>query len=310
MWPVLAAAQQPKPKMGLLTSANVENWSIDAIHQGLKETGFVDGQNLTILPRAANGQVDKLPALAADLIAARVSVIFATGGPVPARTARAATSTIPIVFAYGGDPVADGLVTSLNRPGGNITGATFIGASLSSKRLELLREMVPTATEIGFLVNPTNTIAAAQIEDMKKAIEALHLHLHVVNASTASEMDDAFKTLSEKKVAVLVIGVDPTFGFLLAEQIIALSARYKIPAMFDARVQVERGGLISYGSVITDTWRQAAIYVGRILKGERPQNLPILQPTRFETVINLKTAKALGLTVPPRLQAMADDTIE
>ncbi|HTR88076.1 MAG TPA: ABC transporter substrate-binding protein [Reyranella sp.] len=308
--PTIAAAQASPPVMGLLTSANAENWSRDAIRQGLKEAGFIEGQNITVIAREANGQVDKLPALAADLVARKVSVIFATGGPVPTRAAKAATGTIPIVFAYGGDPVADGLVASLSRPGGNVTGATFIGASLSSKRMELLRELVPKATEVGLLVNPRNTLAAGQIDDMKQAVQALGLHLHVVNASTAAEVDMAFKTMRQDNVDVLVVSVDPIFGFLLADQIIALATQNKLPTMWDARVQVTKGGLISYGAVITDTWRQAAIYVGRILKGEKPQDLPVLQPTRFETVINAATAKALGLTLSPQLQLMIDDTIE
>jgi putative ABC transport system substrate-binding protein len=276
----------------------------------LGEAGYVEGRNLTIVSRAAEGQPDRLPAMAADLVNARVAAILAGGGPLPTRAAKAATTTIPIVFAYGGDPVADGLVTSISRPEGNVTGATFIGASLTAKRLELLRELVPGATAVALLVNPGNTLAKGQTEDAAAAAKTLGLSLRVINASNAGEMDEAFATMGRLKVDLAIVGVDPTFGFLLRDQIIALAARYRIPAMFDARVQVEAGGLIGYGPVLPETWRQAGGYVGRILKGTKPSDLPILQPTRFELVINLKTAKALGLDVPPGLLARTDDVIE
>jgi putative ABC transport system substrate-binding protein len=314
-WPAEARAQQAPgvgPSIGLLSSQDIADWAIGAIRKGLGEAGYVEGRNLTIVYRAAEGQADRLPAMAADLVNARVAAILATGGPLPTRAAKAATTTIPIVFAYGGDPVADGLVSSINRPEANVTGATFIGASLGAKRLELLRELVPRATDVALLVNPKNTLAKGQVEDATAAAKTLGLRLHVINASSAGEMDEAFATMDRLKVDLAVVGVDPTFGFILRDQIVALSTRYRIPTTGDSatRAQVEAGGLISYGPVLPETWRQAGGYVGRILKGDKPSDLPILQPTRFELVINLKTAKALGLDVPPRLLAIADDVIE
>lgn len=305
-----ARAQQSRPTLGLLSSTNIPHWGVTAIYKGLAEEGFVDGRNLTIINRNAEGELDRLPALAADLSEQKASVILATGGPLPIRAAKAATTTIPIVFAYGGDPVADGLVASLNRPGGNVTGATFIGASLSSKRLELLREIVPRATEVALLVNLRNTLAESQIADTQAAAKALGLNLHVLNASTAGELDEVFLKLAQLKADVLLVGVDPTFGFLLAGQLVELTTRSRLPTMFDARPTVELGGLISYGAVIADTWRQAGLYVGRILKGARVADLPVLQPTKFELVINLKTAKTMGLEVPQKLLLAADDVIE
>jgi putative ABC transport system substrate-binding protein len=297
VWPLAARAQQTPavgPTIGLLSSQNVADWMIGGVRKGLDEAGYVEGRNITIVYRAAEGQADRLPAMAADLVNAKVSAILATGGPLPTRAAKAATTTIPIVFAYGGDPVADGLVVSINRPEANVTGATFIGTSLTAKRLELMRELVPLATDVALLVNPKNTLAKGQAE----------------NASGAGEMDEAFATMDRSKVDLAIVGTDPTFGFLLRDQIIALAARYRIPTMGNTRVQVEAGSLISYGPALPDTWRQAGSYVGRILKGAKPSDLPILQPTRFELVINLKTAKALGLDLAPGLLARADDVIE
>jgi ABC-type uncharacterized transport system substrate-binding protein len=259
--------------------------------------------------RSADGQFDLLPSLANDLVTNKVSVILAVSGPVPARAAKAVTSTIPIVFAYGGDPVRDNLVASLNRPGGNVTGVTFIGTTLTTKKLELLQEVVPGITDIGLLVNPSGTLADVQIKDMKEAVEGLSRRLQVANVNSESEIDAAFAALSQSKVGALVIGTDPIFA-LYRGQIIALAARYKIPAIYNIREYCEVGGLMSYGASLTDTWRQAAIYVSRVLKGEKPANLPVLQPTKFELVINLKTAKALGITVPPTLLATADEVIE
>jgi putative ABC transport system substrate-binding protein len=306
----MVARAQQMPTIGLLTSQDVADWMIGGFRKGLSEAGYVEGRNLTIVYRAAEGQADRLPAMAADLVNTRVAAILATGGPLPTRAAKAATTTIPIVFAYGGDPVADGLVTSINRPEANVTGATFIGASLAAKRLEVMRELVPRATDVALLVNPQGTLAKGQAEDATAAAKTLGLSLRVINASNAGEMDEAFATMDRSKVELAVVGVDPTFGFLLRDQIIALAARYRIPTMGEARVQVEAGSLISYGPVLPDTWRQAGGYVGRILKGDKPSDLPILQPTRFELVINLRTAKALGLDVPLKLLAIADDVIE
>jgi putative ABC transport system substrate-binding protein len=309
-WPLAAGAQQAAiPFVGLLAAGTVPNWQFRSIQKGLNEGGYIEGRNLGIMYRSAGGEFELLSSLADDLVASKVAAILAVGGPVPARAAKAATSTIPIVFAYGGDPVRDNLVASLNRPGGNVTGVTFFGTTLTTKKLELLQEVVPGITDIGLLVNPTGTLADVQIKDMKEAVEGLSRRLQVANVSSESEIDAAFAALSQSKVGALVIGTDPIFA-LYRGQIIALAARYKIPAIYNIREYCEVGGLMSYGASLTDTWRQAAIYVSRVLKGEKPANLPVLQPTKFELVINLKTAKALGLDVPPTLLARADEVIE
>ena len=309
-WPARAFAQ-PTVTIGVLSSANVANWGIEALRKGLSEQGFAEGRNLAIIYRAAEGDAARLPGLVQELLREKVSLIFATGGPVPARTAMAATKTIPIVFAYGGDPVADGLVTSLNRPGGNVTGATFIGGSLQPKRLEFLREIVPAAKAVAFLANPaTATLAERQIKEMQDAANLLGMRLEVVYASDEAALEAAFATMVQKKADVLVVAVDPTYGFMLARQITALAMRYRMPSMYDGRSMVDVGGLISYGAALPDTWRQAGRYVGRILKGEKPQDLPVMQPTTFEMVLNLKTAKAIGIEVPIGVQQKADDIIE
>lgn len=299
------------PTIGVLSSANVANWGIEALRKGLKEQGFEEGRNLKILYRAADGDAARLPGLAEELLREKVSLIFATGGPVPARTAKAVTTTVPIVFAYGGDPVADGLVPSLSRPGGNVTGATFIGGSLQPKRLEILREILPGAKTVAFLANPaTATLAERQIKEMQGATDLLGMRLEVVYASNEAGLDEAFKQIAQKKADVLVVAVDPTYGFMLAKQITGLALRYRIPSMYDSRTMVDAGGLVSYGANLPDTWRQAGNYVGRILKGEKPQDLPVLQPTLFEMVLSLKTAKAIGIEVPMGIQQKADDIIE
>ena len=285
---------------------------IGGLRKGLSDAGFVEGRNLTIVYRAAEGHADRLPAMAADLVNARVAAILASGGPLPTRAAKAATTTIPIIFAYGGDPVADGLVASINRPEANVTGATFIGASLVAKRLEVMRGLLPRATDAALLVNPTNTLAKTQVEDASAAAKILGLRLHIINASSAGEVDEAFDTMDRLKIDLLVVSVDPTLGITLRGQIVELSVRHRIPLTGESatRNQLEAGGLISYGPVLPETWRQAGGYVGRILKGAKPTDLPILQPTRFELIINLKTAKALSLDVPPSILARADEVIE
>lgn len=237
-------------------------------------------------------------------------MIFATGSPVPARSAKAATSTIPIVFAYGGDPVADGLVASFNRPGGNVTGATFIGTALTTKRMGLVREILPQVSDVALLVNPKGTLAEFQINEAKAAARATGLTLHVVNAGSVDEFDEAFATMDRLKVGAFLISTDPLFGLDGRNLHIAKELRYGIPAICVGRPDAASGGLFSYGPDLSDAWRQVAVYVGRILKGEKPSELPVMQPTRFELVINLKTAKALGLTVPPSLLATADEVIE
>ncbi|MFZ1950966.1 MAG: ABC transporter substrate-binding protein [Pseudolabrys sp.] len=213
------------------------------------------------------------------------------------------------MFAYGGDPVSDGLVASFNRPGGNVTGAIFIGTTLTAKKLELLREIAPQVTDIGLFVNPTGTIAKIQIKDMGEAVQRLGLRLHVANVSSQGEIDTAFAALSQLKVGALVVGTDPIFATYNG-QLISLAARYKIPAIYNIREYCEAGGLMSYGANLADTWSQAGIYVARILKGEKPADLPVVQPTKFELAINVKTAKAMGLTVPPQLLSRADQVIE
>jgi putative ABC transport system substrate-binding protein len=309
-WPLAARAQQPAMSViGLLTAINLSFYQIQAIRKGLNEGGYFEGRNLAIIYRSADGQFDRLPMLAADLVGSTASVILAVGGPVPARAAKAATSTIPIVFAYGGDPVSDGLVASFNRPGGNVTGATFIGTTLTAKKLELLREIAPQVTDIGLFVNPTGTIAKIQIKDMGEAVQRLGLRLHVANVSSQGEIDTAFAALSQLKVGALVVGTDPIFATYNG-QLISLAARYKIPAIYNIREYCEAGGLMSYGANLADTWSQAGIYVARILKGEKPADLPVVQPTKFELAINVKTAKAMGLTVPPQLLSRADQVIE
>ena len=305
-WPLAAHAQSPPiPFIGLLTATNVLSFQFRAIQKGLNEGGYIEGRNLGIMYRSADGQFDMVPKLADELLASKVSAILAAGGPVPARAAKLATSTIPIVFAYGGDPVRDNLVASLNRPGGNVTGATFIGTTLTTKKLELLREAVPGMIDVGLLVNPTGEYAEDQVKDVREAVERLRQRLHVGNVSNESEIDAVFAALNQSKVGAIVIGTSAYRG-----QIIALAARYKIPAIYNIREYCEVGGLMSYGASLTDTWRQAGLYVARILKGEKPADLPILQPTKFELVINLKTAKALGIVVPPTLLARADEVIE
>lgn len=301
--------QQIISVIGLLTATNVPDWHLRSIQKGLSEGGYTEGRNLTIRYRSADGQFDRLPALAADLAGSKVSVIFAVGGPIPARAAKAATNTIPIVFVYGGDPISDGLVTAFNRPGGNLTGVTSIGTTLTLKKLELLREITPGVTDVGLLVNSAGTLAEFQVKDVGEAVEKLGLHLHVANFSREGEIDAAFAALNQSKVRALVVGTDPIFNFYHS-QITAAAARHKIPAIYNLREYCEAGGLLCYGASFTDALRQGGLYVARILKGENPKDLPVMQPSKFELVINLKTARDLGLAVPPSLIARADDMIE
>jgi putative ABC transport system substrate-binding protein len=310
IWPLATRAQQQAMRViGLLTVRNLQFFELKAVLKGLNESGFVEGRNLAIIYRSADGQFDRLPMLAADLVDSKVSVILAIGSPVPARVAKAATSTIPIVFSYGGDPVSDNLVASLNRPGGNVTGVTFIGTTLTTKKLELLREIAPEVTDFGLLVNPTGTLAEIQIKDVREAIQKLGQRLHVANVSSGGEIEGAFATMSKLKVGALLVGTDTIFP-LYRDQIVALAARYKIPTIYNAGEWCKVGGLMSYGASVLNTWSQAGAYVARILKGEKPADLPVMQPTNFELVINAKTAKALGLTVPKQLLTRADEVIE
>jgi putative ABC transport system substrate-binding protein len=308
-WPALARAQK-RPTMGLLSSSEMADWVIKPFRAGLERGGFVEGTNLAVIYRSAEGHFDRLPALAEDLAKSQVSVIFATGSPVPARAAKAATTTIPIVFAYGGDPVRDGLVASFSRPGGNVTGATFIGTELTSKRMALLREILPQVLNVALLVNPKGTLAEAQIDEAKAAAQSLGLVLHIVNATSENEFDEAFATMSRLKVGAFIPSTDPLFGLSGRGLHITMAYRYGIPAFCNGRVDAVLGGLVSYGPELPDTWRQAGVYVGRILKGEKPSELAVVQPTKFDLVINLKVAKQFGIDIPPMLLLRADEVIE
>jgi putative tryptophan/tyrosine transport system substrate-binding protein len=311
-WPLAARAQQPTtPMIGVLNagSAAAQTSYTAALLQGLKETGHVDGRSLTIEYRYAAFQNERLPALAADLVQHRVGVIAALGGPASAIAAKAATATIPIVFVTGGDPVKLGLVASLNRPGGNITGVSFLTNALGSKRLELLLGLMPTAAAIGFLIDPTNPNTELEVTDMLAAANALKRKLLIVRASTESEVDAAFASLVQQRADALIVAAQAFFTSR-SDQVLALTQRHALPTIYQTRQLVVAGGLMSYGTSVTDAHRQAGIYAGRILKGEKPADLPVMQSTRFELVINLKTAKALGLDVPPTLLALADEVIE
>jgi putative tryptophan/tyrosine transport system substrate-binding protein len=311
-WPLAAGAQQPAmPVIGFLSSASPQSYAhvVAAFHQGLKEVGYVEGQDIAIEYRWAEEQYHRLPVLAAELVRRQVTVIATTDSP-SAFAAKTATTTIPIVFEIGFDPVPVGLVVSLNRPSGNLTGVTNLGVEVGVKQLGLLHELVPTTTTIALLVNPTDrTLAETLLQEVLQAADALGLELRVLHASTERDFDTVFTTLARRRAGALVIGAD-SFFIGRSRQLAALAVRYAIPASSYVREFVMAGGLMSYGGSITDAHRLAAVYVGRILKGEKPADLPILQPTKFEMAINLKAAKALGLEVPPSLLARADEVIE
>ena len=310
-WPLDARAQQPAmPVIGFLNSASPEGYApmATAFGQGLKQTGYVEGQNVAIEFRWAEGHYDRLPELAAELVHRQVAVI-AAGGPPAALAAKAATSSIPIVFTSGTDPVKLRLVSSLNRPGGNITGVHLFLSELNTKKLGLLRDLLPQAKAVGVLLNPTAENAEPQWSDLQAAGQALGFQIQRVNASSDRDFDPAFAILVELRVGGLVVGADPLF-VNQREQLIALAARHAIPAVYEVREFADAGGLMTYGTNLKDAYRQAGVYVGGILRGGRPADLPVLRSTKFEFVINLRAAKALGLTVPPGLLAIADDVIE
>jgi putative ABC transport system substrate-binding protein len=312
-WPLAARAQQATklPTVGFLNSASPDAFApmVAGFRQGLNEAGYVDGQNVAIEFRWAEGRNDRLPALAADLVNRQVAVIAATSMPA-ALAAKAATTTIPIVFEGGADPVEFGLVASLNRPGGNVTGVSNFSGSIAAKIFELLHELIPNSEMIAVLVNPTNpSLALSTAKDAEAAGRALGRQIQILNASTADEIDAAFATLAQLRAGALLIGSDAFFNSRRVH-LAMLAARYRVPALLNAREFPAAGGLMSYGASITDAYRQTGVYTGKVLKGARPADLPVLQPTKFELVINIRTAKALGLDIPPTLLATADEVIE
>jgi putative ABC transport system substrate-binding protein len=309
-WPFAAYAQRKAtPVIGYITSGSPgpSASNVAAFRQGLSEAGYVEGQNVVIEYRWAEGRYDRLPAMAANLVDLKVDVMVAGGAAVLA--AKGATSTIPIVFFGGGDPVADGLIASLARPGGNLTGMTLMAFELMPKRLELLSELVPQARVIALLVNPNSPTAERIIGDMQEAARAKGVQLHVLKAAAEGDLETAFASFVQLQAGALVVSADAFFASR-RDRLVALASRHTVPAIYDWRAFAELGGLISYGPSQTGLWRQVGIYAGRILKGAKPADLPVQQPTTFELVVNLKTARALGLTVPPSILARTDEVIE
>jgi putative ABC transport system substrate-binding protein len=311
-WPLAARAQQSAtPVIGFLRSSSIERSPhlVAAFLQGLKETGYIEGQNVAIAYRSAERQYDRLAVLAADLVRRQVNIIVATGGSAPATAAKAATSAIPIVFTTGGDPIREGLVASLNQPGGNLTGVSLLATDVGSKRLGLLRELIPNATTIALLLNPKNPELGQHLQDVQRAARSLDQQIVVLNAATEEEIDSAFAAMARERPDALLLDPD---SFLVSrrDQIVTLANYHRIPALYDFRESAEAGGLASYGPSHTEPYRLVGIYTGRILKGDKPAGLPVIQSTKFELVINLRTARRIGLEIPPMLLAHADEVIE
>jgi putative ABC transport system substrate-binding protein len=311
-WPLAARAQQPAmPVIGVLYpgTAGADQYFVDGLHRGLAETGYVEGRNVALEYRFADGHYDRLPELAAELVRLHVTLIAACGSSAPGLAAKAATTAIPIVFQTGADPVADGLVTSMNRPGGNMTGVSRMNVATDPKRLELLHEALPKAGLIACLINPASPRAKGQIRQLQDSARTLGLQLEIGSVKSEGELGDAFATFGKAGAGALFVASDPSYS-AFQEQIALWAVRYGLGTMFATRAPVTTAGLMSYDSSITDSYRQVGVYVGRILNGEKPADLPVVQPTKFELVINLKVAKVLGLDMPPTLLARADEVIE
>ena len=311
-WPLAARAQQPLPVIGSLSGVSPDGWTerLRGFHRGLKEAGFVEGENVAIDYRWAENQLDRLPGLAADLLRKRVAVIFAHGGTAPAIAAKAASTTIPVVFMVPDDPVKLGLVASLSRPGGNLTGVNLIIGALTSKRLALLRELVPGMSRVAIFVNPANPARAElQVREAESEARAMGVQIRVFQVGTAGEISAAFATLAQERPDALFVAPDPFF-VVRRVQLATLAARHAIPSSFSVRELPEAGALMSYGTNVVDAYRQAGSYAGRVLKGAKPADLPVVQSTHFELVINAETARMLGLTIPASLIAVADEVIE
>jgi putative ABC transport system substrate-binding protein len=311
VWPIAARAQQPIPKIGWLfgVSAEAGQPTLAAFRKALSDAGYVEGRDVQFEYRWADGNYDRLPSMAADLVARSVTLIVTGGGEPAAFAAKAATSSIPIVMVVGSDPVKEGLIHSLNRPGGNITGATVFSYQMESKRLSLLHEAAPAAKTIAVLLNPSNPAAELQLRDVREAAPRIGIEVLTFNANTENEFESIFATMAQRQAGGLVVAADPFFNSRRT-RLIALAEQHRLPAIYEWRQFAVDGGLMSYGTVLTDAYSQAGTYAGRILKGEKPGDLPVVQPTSFQFVINLKTAKALGLEIPPTLSARADEVFE